>query len=65
MGSIDLISGTVQGVWIVFRDAVGSDGVNAFGKFIDHLEDLVGITPDTGASEAVSGSVSGSLGSSE
>jgi hypothetical protein len=64
MDLINTISGSVQGVWVAFREWADNPLVDAFGKFVDHLEDLVGITPDPDVSGDVTGSVQGSsLGS--
>ncbi|MGO1949997.1 MAG: hypothetical protein ACTH1D_10195 [Mycobacteriaceae bacterium] len=65
---IDGVSGSIQGGWRVFLDLIEDTPFREFfgqiGRIIDDWEGSVGINPDDGISDAIQGSVSGSLGSS-
>lgn len=62
---IDPVAGVVQGIWRSFLDLIEDTeirgSVGEFGRFVDDIESSLGINAD----EDVSGSVQGSLGSSE
>jgi uncharacterized protein YoxC len=71
MGSLDFlsdavntVSGSVQGVWVAFREWANNPVVDAFGKFVDAIENAVGIDADPDVSGEVTGSVNGIFGSS-